>query len=173
MSKSRVNSIVCHSSRSEESAAWAPQGTADSSSHSLLGMTICLFLFFLLTVSNYAENRVCNPAQSQRADAAVDTVHSWDSLYKWYRSYVQCDDGSAAEGVSEAVARNLVDRWKSLRRFSQLAKSDPRFRAFVFKHIDTTLNENDLKKIHSNASTRCPVGLRSLCDSIRKQTGSS
>ena len=129
--------------------------------------------FALSSVVAYATQDMCSTTQSQHADVAVDAIHSWDGLYKWYKVYLQCDDGGSSEGISEVVARNLVDRWKSLGRLAQLAKDDPRFRAFVLKHIDETLNENDLRQIVSNASTRCPTGLGSLCDSIRKQTGSN
>ena len=173
MSESPVNSMNCHPDQREGLAVCLRRENAASSRQLFPGMTILLIVGLALSASGYAEGRVCNATDAQHADAAVDTLHSWDSLYKWYRSYAQCDDGGAAEGVSEAVARNLVDRWESLSRLSQLAKNDPHFHVFVLKHIDETLNEDDLKKIRSNASTRCPRGLRSLCDSLQKQAGSS
>jgi len=124
-------------------------------------------------VTTDASEHHCSATQSQPADAAVDKIQSWDRLYKWYKLYLPCDDGGPAESISEAVARNLIDRWEPLGRSAQLAKNVPRFGAFVLKHIDATLDENDLRKIDSNASTRCPTGLGSLCDSVRKKTGSS
>jgi hypothetical protein len=173
VSESTISPIDCHSERSEESAVCSHQENADSSSLLLLGMTICLFMFFLSVEGARAGKRVCNAALSQKADTAVDRIHSWDGLYRWYGSYVQCDDGGTAEGISEAIARNLVDRWETLARLSQLTKADSDFGAFVLKHIDATLNDSDIKKINSNASKRCPSAVRSLCESIKKQTGSS
>ena len=59
----------------------------------------------------------------QQADeTAVDTLNSWDRLHDWYKTYSQCDDGGPAEGVSEAVARNLVDRWERLSRLGGIGK---------------------------------------------------
>jgi len=149
------------------------QETADSSSRSLLGMTILLFVSFIaLSVGGYSEDRTCSPTEAQRADAAVDQLHSWEALYKWYGTYRQCDDGGIAEGVSEAVARNLVDRWETLPRLAQLGKQSPEFRRFILKHVDETLDDNDLKKIRTSAATKCPSGLRALCDNLMKQAGS-
>ena len=119
--------------------------------------------------ANTLANEPCSATQSQKADAAIDTLHSWNSLYKWYRLYVQCDDGSMAEGVSEAVVRNFIDRWGMLPELSQLAAKSTGFRSFVLKHIDETLNLDDVKKIQANASMRCPPKLHSLCESIKKQ----
>lgn len=132
-------------------------------------LTAC---FTVPSIVVYASEHPCSATQSQYADAAVDKIHSWDGVHEWYKLYRQCDDGGPSEGISEAVARNLVDRWESLGRLAQLAKNDPRFGAFVLQHIDATLNENDLRKIDSNAATRCPTGLVSLCDRIRKKIGS-
>jgi hypothetical protein len=150
------------------------QEAAYSSSRSLLGMTILLFVSSItLSVGGYSEERTCSPSAAQRADAAVERLHSWDALYEWYGTYRQCDDGGTAEGISEAVARNLVDRWETLPRLAQLGKQSPEFRRFVLKHVDESLDDNDLKKIRTGAAKKCPTGLRVLCENLRKQAGSS
>ena len=123
----------------------------------------------ILSANAFASEHPCSATQGQKADAAVDTLHSWNSLYEWYSLYVQCDDGGAAEAVSEAVARNLVDRWGTLPELSQLTVKSPKFRSFVLKHIDETLNMDDVRKIQANASLHCPSKLRPLCDSIKAQ----
>jgi hypothetical protein len=110
----------------------------------------------------------CTQQEAQWADQAVDTLNSWDRIHDWYKNYRQCDDGAPAEGVSEAVARNLVDRWGTLPRLDELTK-DAGFRSFVLKHIDKTLNAEDLKKISANAVQRCPTDLRSLCRQLKIQ----
>jgi len=125
--------------------------------------------FVLLTITVPAQEHPCTPQLSQRADSAVDALTSWDRVYNWYRKYRQCDDGGPAEGVSEAVARNLVDRWDTLPRLAELARNAT-FRHFVLKHLDETLNADDLKKISTNAAKRCPAGLDSLCRELKKKT---
>jgi hypothetical protein len=115
-----------------------------------------------------AQTHPCTEQQSQQASEAVDTLNSWDRIHHWYIKYRQCDDGGPAEGVSEAVARNLVDRWETLPRLSELAK-DASFRHFVLKHLDETLNADDLKKISANATKRCPASLVALCRELKRQ----
>jgi len=113
-----------------------------------------------------AQDRRCTQQQAQQADEAVDTLNSWDRIHDWYKTYSQCDDGSQAEGVSDAVARNLVDRWERLSRLGELAR-DAGFRRFVLRHVDATLNADDLKKISVNAEKRCPTNLRALCRELK------
>ena len=115
------------------------------------------------------ENHPCGARKAHQAERAIDNLTSWNRLYRWYLNYGECDDGSIAEGYSEAVARNLVDRWGTLPRFAELARKDSDFQRFVLKHIDQTLNDTDLKKISKNAATYCPTGLRRLCVDLRKQ----
>ena len=125
-------------------------------------------LVVAITLSAFAQKRPCSEAEARQADAAVDTLHSWDGLYQWYKRYRQCDDGGTAEGVSEAVARNLVDRWKSLPRLAELGTKDEAFRKFVVRHLDETLGADDLRKIREYAEKRCPDRLHQLCHALRK-----
>ena len=121
------------------------------------------------TVVAFAQSHPCTQKEAQQADEAVDSLNSWDRIHDWYRKYHQCDEGGQAEGVSEAVARNLVDRWTTLNRLGELAE-EAGFRRFVLKHLDETLNADDLKKIGINATKRCPAGLSSLCRSLKIRT---
>jgi hypothetical protein len=126
-------------------------------------------LWIGLSMSAFAQGRPCSEVKDRHADAAVDTLTSWDRLYQWYKTYGECDDGVMAEGYSEAVARNLVDRWKTLPRLAELARKDDGFQPFVLKHLNQTLNDDDLKKIRANAESRCPAGLHRLCGDVKKQ----
>jgi hypothetical protein len=134
-----------------------------------MGRLRAIALCLGFSVAALAQTHPCTQEDSQRADQAVDTLNSWNRVYDWYKKYRQCDDGAPAEGVSEAVARNLVDRWGTLPRLAELAKGDAGFRRFVLKHLDETLNEDDLKKISANAVSRCPANLHSLCRELKMQ----
>jgi len=85
----------------------------------------------------------------------------------------QCDDGAIAEGYRESVARILVDRWKTPQELASLTKNDKPVLSFVLKHIDATLNPDDLKKIYFNAGNLCPVGWLHLCITIDKRAVSA
>jgi hypothetical protein len=47
---------------------------------------------------------VCSPKDAEAADAAVDSLNSWQTVQVWHRKYASFDDGSMAEGSSEAIA---------------------------------------------------------------------
>ena len=98
-----------------------------------------------------------------------DALHTWNALYKSFESHKQCDDGAIGEGYSEATARILVDHWNTLPDLARILSKDKEFRSFVLKHIDATLDENDIRKIRKNASAQCPAGLRKLCADLKTQ----
>lgn len=118
--------------------------------------------------SSPQSQRVCTPAQADAADAMVDQLTDWKAVDAFYDAYRHCDDGSIAEGSSEAVARLLVDRWATLPRLLSLARGKPALRAFVLRHINTTLDTDDLNKIAHNAATLCPKGAAAWCGGIRE-----
>lgn len=127
-------------------------------------------LFFTAAVTiACARQGPCSADEAKLADTEAETLRDWDSLYKSYSQFDNCDDGAIAEGYSESVARILVNHWDTLPRLAELAKSTPAFRAFVVKHVDPTLNTDDLKKIAELAKTHCPNGLRELCGDLKKQ----
>lgn len=79
------------------------------------------------------------------------------------RKYGHCDDGAIAEGFSEAVARLLVDRWPTLPALAKLAARDPALTQFVLRHVDATLDTNDVEMIGKLARTKCSQATVPLC----------
>lgn len=112
-------------------------------------------------------------AQQDPCPALLPTLRTWDALYKSYTSYPSCDDGFIGENYSESVARILVDRWSTLPRLASLARENVDFQRFVLKHVDATLDMNDVKKIRTRAITQCPEGLHGLCKDLRSQADSA
>jgi hypothetical protein len=56
---------------------------------------------------------------------------------------------------------------------ARLTEQDAEFRAFVMKHVDATLNMDDVEKIRKGAKTRCPTGLLTVCNDLAKQADSA
>jgi hypothetical protein len=98
-----------------------------------------------------------------------DTLRSWDSLYRSYKLYRQCDDGAIAEGYSKSVVRILADHWSTPPRLATLSRRDARFLRFVVGHVDATTNLDDLKNIRINANTQCPPRLSAICTDLAKE----
>jgi len=135
---------------------------------SILVVSVCC-------IGHAQQERPCADAESERAltEALTATLRAWDTLYKSYRLYGNCDDGAIGESYSESVARILVDDWSTLRRLASLATKDAEFRHFVLKHIDATLDMKDVEMIRTKAKTQCPTGLHPLCADLRKQATSA
>jgi hypothetical protein len=109
----------------------------------------------------------CNRSDEIAAGDSVDRLGSWVRMYEVFRKYSQCDDGFIGEGYSEGVARLLVDRWNTLPQLAALTLKDPSFKGFVLRHINSTLNLKDLKRISVLASNNCPQASEPLCAAIK------
>ncbi|MGD0162043.1 MAG: hypothetical protein ABSB39_06190 [Candidatus Sulfotelmatobacter sp.] len=124
-------------------------------------------------IERQASKHACTSLEGRHALDEADTLRSWDALYKSYLTFGHCDDGAIGEGYSESVARILTDDWNTLPRFVQLAGKDAAFQAFVIRHLDATLNMDDVQNIKQDAMTHCPTGLRSTCIHLVKQADSA
>jgi hypothetical protein len=106
-----------------------------------------------------------------QADAAIDSLKTWNSVYRFYKEFSHCDDGGIAEGVSDAVAKLLANRWNSIHEFVKLASNDKAFETFVVRHVDETIDwGHDAPLIHKNARLRCPSDSARLCKTLIART---
>jgi hypothetical protein len=121
----------------------------------------------------YAQKHACTSLEGRHALDEADTLRSWDALYRSYLTFGHCDDGAIGEGYSESVARILADHWNTLPRFVQLAGKHAAFQAFVIRHLDATLNMDDVERIKQDAMTHCPNGLRPTCIRLIEQADSA
>lgn len=137
-----------------------------------IAISVCLFVALLSVQIGHAQDRSCAELESRMLHGAF-MARSWEALYTSYKSYRLCDDGAIGEGYSESVARLLVDHWNTLPQLAHLARKDAKFRAFVMRHVDATLNVDDVEKIGKNAKTLCPTGLRTVCNDLAKRADSA
>ncbi len=108
-----------------------------------------------------AEDR-CNDT----ADRLLFKAKSWADLRRWSTSYADCDDGGLAEGASDYVVVFLAKKWRDLPKLEREIKREPRFRAFVLRHIDATADTDDIEAVKENATQRCPARSSDLCAAI-------
>lgn len=91
-------------------------------------------------------------------------------MYKAFRRYKSCDDGSIGEGFSDRVTALLSTKWDTLPQLGQLIAKDREFATFVIRHIDETTDPTNLQRIISNARERGYPGLRGAhCSKLRNQ----
>ena len=103
------------------------------------------------------------------AEAEAGQLRSWSALHRSFERYGHCDDGAIGEGYSESVTVLLAEHWEALSQLKALATSDPRFRAFVLKHIDETAPGERRARIANHAKSKCPEHHRDLCEAIIKR----
>lgn len=109
------------------------------------------------------QQKPCTDAEETQAEKAVDSLKTWDQVYRSYKKFAQCDDGAVAEGYSDAVGKLLANDWAHFPRFVRLANADKRFGQFVVRHVDESLPGETLEKISKNARSECPANAKRLC----------
>src|SRR5271167_4508688 len=98
----------------------------------VLAMTL-LFLCLSASAAN-AKRAACNNVLSRQADSEVGHLKTWRQIYRSFRLYSACDEGSIAEGYSEAVVRLLAAHWIQFSQLQNFAARDDAFRGFVLRH---------------------------------------
>ncbi len=117
------------------------------------------------------QSQPCSRDEGLRAEMATDNLKTWQSVYRFYKQYSQCDDGSIGEGISDAVAKLLANHWDVFGEFVKLASHDRPFEKFVVRHVDETIDwGHDAPKIHENARLHCPSNASRLCKLLIAQT---
>lgn len=117
-----------------------------------------LFLFIVPAVG--AE---CTGLIAKAAEISVDRLQTWRSVATWRRQYGNCDDGGIAEGVSDAIARLLANKWREVPKLARLIKLDPRLEPFVLGHLNESDDWGDLDRIAAQAHSSCPKESEALC----------
>lgn len=129
---------------------------------------IILFLMGTLLLSSNALAGLCIPKDAEAAEQALDHLTSWQVMNDNFTRFHQCDEGSIAEGNSEAVIRLLVDKWETLPKLSVLTRQNAAFETWVLSHIDSTLDSGDLQTTVDLTTSQCPASESVLCRKIVK-----
>ena len=97
----------------------------------------------------------------------------WNGLYRLFKQFGACDDGAIGERFSADVAHLFSVQWNHLDTLNRLASSSKAFEQFVLRHIDTTLDEDDLLHLTDNSKSRCPTGQNRICKLIHARAQES
>ena len=113
-----------------------------------------------------AGEKRCSRDEATAADGEAATLRDWDSVYRSFERYAQCDDAGIGEGYSESIARLLAEDWKHFSKLDKLASRDKGFEKFVLHHVDELMTPDQEKKIYENTRLRCPATAKRLCKLI-------
>lgn len=134
--------------------------------------TLVLSLFLLSGVSSLAWGGggiVSCPKdlEKEAIDVVSTDIMNWTVLHDAYLRFLPCDDGAIAEGFTDIAVRILAYRWASLGELGTIAKSDPQFLRFVYRHITSSADPEDLKQIQNNLKKYgCLKTNRKICREI-------
>lgn len=118
-------------------------------------------------LARFEQSKRCANSDENQAEKDVDSLKTWDQLYRSYKEFApQCDDGAVAEGYSDAVGKLLAAHWDHFPRLVKLANADKGFREFVVRHVDESLSSETRAKISKNARSECPADAKRLCGLI-------
>jgi hypothetical protein len=123
---------------------------------------IAVAVLALAAVGAFAQDKPCSPADSAKAEKALDNVVNWDLMYKAYKAYSHCDSGLAEDLFTDALMRIAVE-WKNVELFASRMQADPEFKAFVHKHMRSLTAKDDVKSVQSRAQSSCPPKLAAFC----------
>lgn len=129
-------------------------------------MKVVLIVLSLALISDPTHAKSCTERDAEAADLAIDNLDSWEAIQKNYVAYAQCDDGSIAEGNSEATARMFIDKWPETAKLQFLINHDSGFEKYVVRHINSTLDTDDLHQIITRSSESCPAENKALCGKL-------
>ena len=112
----------------------------------------------------------CSQQTLEKLESESDNIRDWPTLRTFFHRYSGChvDDAEVTEGVSESVARMLIDHWDALPKASELFKQDAPFEKFALAGINITDLTEDLNRIDKLAAEHCPTDLHNLCQKIRR-----
>jgi hypothetical protein len=91
----------------------------------------------------------------------------WGGLYRLFKQFGVCDDGAIGERFSRDVAQIFSKQWNHLDTLGRLAAADKAFEQFVLRHIDKSLDEDELLAISDNSKSHCPTAEKRICSLAR------
>jgi hypothetical protein len=100
------------------------------------------------------------------AESAAASIRSLGQLREAFYKYSHCDDGSVAEGFSEASTSIIASQWEDVRRIDAELGFDMRLREFLIRHIDATTPLDRLDEIKGLSGRSCPNGSEIFCADV-------
>lgn len=130
---------------------------------------IIVLLCFIIATFQPAwseSKKICSEQDAMQAETEIDSLRNWEYIYKSYKRFAQCDDGSIAEGYSDVVARLLSDHWNTVGDLVRLGVHDRGFEQFVLRHVDELMSPTQAENIRRNALSHCVPNGNNLCRAI-------
>jgi hypothetical protein len=133
-------------------------------------------ILFVLTVAvaftdfvHSANSARCSKTELLKVLNALSAVRTWQDLYGVFKVLNGCDSGGVSETISDSLARLLSEQFDTFPKLLEISRTDPAFKAFVFRHLDSTIPADIWGTILQNVSQKCPLEAVSICEAIQCQ----
>jgi hypothetical protein len=128
---------------------------------------ICL-LIVIAFVSNRmmsAQTDVCT-TRARHIINELRSIQDWDGLHGSFERFRSCDKARIAEEFSYTISRLLARHWDSVEELVRLSEADKEFKAFILRHIDENIPEEEGQLIERNCREHPPAGGDWLCKAV-------
>ena len=146
-----------HKTETKETLAVQPEALAEAPA------------FTKAATDTQGEQNQCSEARVIEAVKESSSLKSWQNIYDSYKKYQQCDDGAIAEGYSDSITGLMANNWDTLKDLKMFTETDKEFLKFILRHIDTSVDPDDVKKVSDNASQHCAANFSELCSLIKER----
>lgn len=116
----------------------------------------------VLACGAQAQSRPCGDAEAKKAEQAVERVVNWQQLHKAWQDFGHCDSGALDDVFTDAVLRLMVE-WRNVEGLAGPAQQDPKYKAFIHRHVLSPMARPDHPSLYSRAKASCPTGLEAFC----------
>lgn len=137
----------------------------------LQGAALLLLAYIPAASAQTASQNKCDE-ETQIQAREQNGPKSWIELYHLFKDFGPCDGGSLADRFSADVAELFSEHWSDLGELNHLA-ANKAFEQFVLRHIDTTIDEDDLLAIANSSKVRCPAADKRICGLIHAKAQES
>ena len=105
-------------------------------------------------------------ARSRQVISELRNVEDWDGFHNSFERFGSCDRARIAEEFSYTIGRLLSQHWGDVSALLRLAAEDSAFKAFILRHIDENIPDEEGQVIVRNCREHPPVNGEWLCKAV-------
>lgn len=130
------------------------------------GLLLPLVLIVMLCRCPVSAQQYPCGGRSRQIIGELKRVQDWDSFHNSFERFGSCDRARIAEEYSYSIGRLLSQHWADVDVLLRLAAGDKAFKAFILRHIDENIPEEEGQVIVRNCRERPPVNGEWLCKAV-------
>lgn len=129
---------------------------------------LCLLLILIVMLWEcqvHAEAVPCS-ARARHIISELKRVQDWDAFHNSFERFGSCDKARIGEEFSYSIGRLLSQHWGDVDVLLRLAAEDKGFKAFVLRHIDENIPDEEGQLLVRNCREHPPVNGEWLCKAV-------